>query len=802
MEMAPIRLEFWGFILHMDRRTPNYRQPGNHAYNQTFRPLTAQPQSGQGCLATAARLLLIMLSSSIIAMSALLCLGLAGYIALASTLPTAEQLGSVRIAQSTKIYDRNGNLLQEILDPNGGRRTVVSSDQISSWIKKATIATEDPNFYSNPGIDPVGVARAIYYLARYQRVVTGGSTITQQLVKNVLLTPDVTLDRKVREAILSLEVARRYPKDQILAMYLNTVYYGNLSYGVQAAAQSYFHKDAKDLDLGEGALLAGLPQAPSAYDPCENPQAALDRQQTVLSFMVKRGYADQSQADAAATEMRARLLAPQFSKNCKAQPNVVAPHFINYVRQLLEQQYGPDEVYKGGLKVYTTLDPQIQQIAEQEARKQIAQLKDKNVTNAAVVAADPRTGQIYALLGSVNFLDQSIDGQVDVATSPRQPGSSIKPLNYVAALEKGWTLATPILDAKTVFPNGSNPYIPVNYDGRYHGIVNPRIALANSLNIPAVRTLYYVGIPQFIDTARQFGITTFSDPSQYGLSLTLGGGEVKLIDLTGAYSVFANQGERVPLSPFLKIVDGQGQVIQDNTQAAEAGQKIIDPRYAYLISSVLSDNNARTMEFGPNSPLVLDRPVAAKTGTTDDFRDNWTLGYTPELVVGVWVGNSNNTPMVNSTGITGAAPIWHDVMERIYHESPTFSKIAPHDFAVPPGLVQVVVCSESGLLPTPSCPFNHRHSEIFLNNQAPTAPDKYWNGEWGATCLPGVGSGQTVAEGTSAYPVLVDQALARGMPEGLAGLVPCGVGSPAPAFIGGGGNSSPPPGHGRRRKKP
>jgi 1A family penicillin-binding protein len=653
-----------------------------------------------------------------------------GFVAVAASIPSADQLASLQLDQSTKIYDRNGGLLYEIIDPStatGGRRTVIPPEKIPNVLKEATIATEDPSFYTNLGVDPVGVARAIYYDLRYQRAVIGGSTITQQLVKNTLLTPELTIERKLREAVLAFVITLRYSKDQILADYVNTIYYGNLSYGVQAASMSYFKKDVSQLDLAEASLLAGLPQAPALYDPCTNPDAALARQHVVLDLMVKAGYIGEQQSSDASAEMNTTLNSDAFDNRCSAGIGLVAPHFVEYVRQQLEDQYGPDIVYKGGLNVYTTLDPTLQKIAEDEAKKQIAAIQSHNVTDAALVAANPQTGEIYAMLGSADFNDKSIDGQVNVATSLRQPGSSIKPVNYVTALEKGWTLATPLLDIKTPFPNGSQPpYVPTDYDGKEHGVVSVRTALANSLNIPAVKTLYFVGVKDMIDTAQKMGITTFQDPNRYGLSLTLGGGEVKLVELTGAYAVLADQGQRAPLVAVRKIVDGQGHTVYDLDQNRASPEPVLDPRYAYLITSVLSDNNARAMEFGPNSALKLSRPAAAKTGTTNDFKDNWTLGYTAELVVGVWVGNARNTAMHDVSGITGAAPIWHNVMERAYQEDDLFKGIAPHAFAVPPGLVRATVCNESGLLPTDLCPADHRHSEIFLAEQAPKDPDNLW----------------------------------------------------------------------------
>ncbi len=663
---------------------------------------------------------------------------LAGYAYLSSLVPTDAQLQAHEVAQSTKIYDRRGNLLFEVFDAQGGRRTNVPPEKIPTVLKDAVISTEDPTFYTNPGVDPEGILRALFYLWKDQEVTVGGSTITQQLVKTTFLTPEVTLTRKIREAVYSVELTRRYSKDEILALYLNTINFGNLSYGVQAASQSYFDKDVSELDLAEASLLAGLPQAPSLYDPCRDSSAALGRQQVVLRLMEKEGYITENDAEAATREMTQYLASDKFQSQCQTGIAQIYPHFVEYAREQLELMYGPELVYRGGLSVYTSIDPSIQAIAEEEARKQIAQLKAKHVSSAAVVVANPQTGEIYAMVGSVNFYDRSIDGQVNVANRLRQPGSSIKPINYVTALEKGWTLASPLLDVKTEFPDGDKPYVPVNYDEKEHGLLTVRQALANSYNIPAVKTLAFVTVPRMIASAQRFGITTFGDPNRYGLSLTLGGGEVKLVELTGAYATFANRGQRVPLTPFTKIVDSQGNVLFDVDSHRQAAENVVDPRYAYLITSVLSDNKARTPAFGQNSPLKLCldgtstckddkvRPTAAKTGTTNDFRDNWTLGYTPELVVGVWVGNPRNEPMEHSTGITGAAPIWHNVMTRIYAEIEPYKKVPPHPFPIPPGLVQATVCRPSGLLAGPHCPPDKRFTEIFLAEQAPKEYDSSW----------------------------------------------------------------------------
>jgi membrane peptidoglycan carboxypeptidase len=582
-------------------------------------------------------------------------------------------------------------------------------------------------------VDVEGILRAVYYFYRDGRPSVGGSTITQQVVKNTMLTPEVTLKRKLREAVYAIELTRQYSKEEILAMYLNTINFGNLSYGVQAAAQSYFGKDVRDLNLNEATLLAGLPQAPSVYDPCRNPEAALMRQGIVLNSMVREGYISRKVADRSARESALFLKTDSFHKNCQQGIAQKYPHFVEYVREQLELRYGPELVYKGGLQVFTSIDPQIQAIAEQEARKQIDLIREKNVRSAAVVVLSPQSGEIFAMVGSVNFFDTTIDGQVNVANRLRQPGSSIKPINYVTALEKGWTLATPILDVKTEFPDEEKPYVPKNYDEKEHGRVTVRTALANSYNIPAIKTLYYVTVPRMIASAQRLGITTFGDPARYGLSLTLGGGEVKLVELTGAYSVFANEGLRVPVTPYTRIVDGKGNVLFDLEGHKQTAVQALDARHAYLITSVLSDNKARTPAFGQNSPLKLctdgtstckadeARPAAVKTGTTNDFRDNWTVGYTPELVVGVWVGNPRNEEMEHVTGITGAAPIWHNVMTRVYGEREPFKSIAPHPFRIPTGLVQATVCQNTGRLASSGC--EQRVPEIFLAEQTPSTRD-------------------------------------------------------------------------------
>ncbi|MGC8880172.1 MAG: penicillin-binding protein 1C [Anaerolineae bacterium] len=640
----------------------------------------------------------------------LLVFGSLGYFYVATQLPSPEELEQrgFRFA-SSQIYDREGNLLWELMDPHGGRRTWVPLQRISRYAIAATIATEDRFFYANVGVDPTAVIRALYYALSEGEVVSGGSTITQQLVRNVLLSPEErsqkTLRRKLREAVLAIEVARRYPKDKILEIYLNQIYYGNLAYGVEAAAQTYFGKSAADLNLAEAALLAGLPQAPAVYDPIVYPERAKKRQQIVLGLMVEAGYVTPAQALAAYQEyLEYRPPAAQFR----------APHFVVYVRQLLEARYGADALYREpGLKVVTTLDPRIQTIAEEEVARQVAALRDRDVSNGAAVVLDVKTGEILALVGSPDFNDERISGQVNMALQPRQPGSAIKPLTYLAAFERGWTPATLIMDVPVEYPDGTGGvYRPTNYDGKFRGPVLVRAALANSLNVPAVRALEFVGVPALQEMAKRLGITTLTR-HDYGLTLALGSGEVSLLELTGAYQAIANGGRRVAPVAVLRVTDGLGRLIE--AYQPPPGEVVLRPEHAYLITHILADNEARTPLFGAHSPLRLSRPAAAKTGTTNDFRDTWTIGYTPDVVVGVWVGNADNHPTRGLSGLAGAAPIWRAIMERVLADTPV------HDFVRPRGVVEVEICADSGTIPSPDCP--HRRRELFAHDQLPLGPE-------------------------------------------------------------------------------
>ena len=663
------------------------------------------------------------------------------YYRIARTLPNVDDLKN-RASQfeTTRILDRNGNSLYEILDPNAGRRTYITLANISPVLVAATIATEDQDFYNHPGFDVGAILRALWENYRTNGQGGGASTITQQLARALLLTPEEraqrTYSRKAREIILSAEITRRYSKDEILELYLNEIYYGNLAYGIEAASETYFGKTANQLTLSEASFLAGLPQSPAVYDVYTNRDVTLVRQQQVIVLMYglsqQRGCitvsnsevpvcVDQAAALNAADEMKAHnFISPDI--------NARYPHWVNFVRSELEKQYDAQTIYRSGFIVYTTLDPTLQNEAQRLVTEQVALLADKNAHNGALVAIKPPTGEILAMVGSPDFNNDAISGQVNMADSPtRQPGSSIKPITYVAAFEKGWTPATLIWDVPSEFPDGANPpYVPRNYDDRFHGPVTVRTALSNSFNIPAVKTLQFVGIyddpntPEkdgMIAMAERLGITSFTRPD-YGFSLTLGGGDVSLLNMTSAYSVFANGGKKVPPISILKIVDFQGNIIYE--YQPPQGDQVIKPEHAFLISSILSDNEARSWMFGSNSLLNLPFQVAAKTGTTNDFRDNWTMGYTPDLVTGVWVGNADYTPMVNTTGLTGAAPIWSSFMQ---FAVPIVSNNAPTSFTIPSGITDKIICAISGAEPSPWCRGGQR-SEFFASGQPPLPPSK------------------------------------------------------------------------------
>ena len=674
--------------------------------------------------------LLLTLFAVVIFLAALAFASVMGlYAYYARDLPDPGALSHRQLFQTARILDRNGRLLQELNDPQGGRRTLVHLSEIPMVARDATIAAEDASFYDNPGFDIRAVMRAAYQWVRTGAPQSGASTITQQLVKNTLLGPEQTAERKVKEAFLAMELTRRYSKDQILEMYMNEISYGNRAYGIEAAAETYFGKPARELSLAEASLLAGLPQAPSYFDPYTNMRAARERQSYVLDQMVKTGAitAEQRQAASAAP----LDLVPASKLGAQE-----APHFVTYVRQLVEQQFGTESLFRGGLQVTTSLDLDLQHLAEKSAADHIAAIRERNATNAALVAIQPSSGEILAMLGSVDFNDLSIDGQVNVALALRQPGSTLKPFTYISAFSKGWNPATMLWDIPTAFPGG---YKPNDFDNKFPGPLTVREALAQSRNIPAVEALQFVTVPEMLATAHRFGIEDLRQPERYGLSVTLGGGEVKLLDLTYAYSVFANSGKQTgtELPPdrrqegfrqfdpasILKVTDSSGKVLYEYRPN---GAPVADPRLVYQITSILSDDKARQPTYGANSPLVLpNRPAAVKTGTTDEYRDSWVVGFTPDLVTGVWVGNTDNTPMKDVLGVAGAGQIWHAFMAGALadtHATP---------FTAPQGVQQADVCSLSGMLPTTACrentlPIHGIRREWFVPGiNMPTQPDDW-----------------------------------------------------------------------------
>ena len=637
----------------------------------------------------------------------------------ARDLPPVDDIPSVDF-QSTRIYDRYGNLLYEMFDSNTGRRIYVPVDQIPRSLVQATIAVEDRSFEENVGVDPVGILRALYINLTNQGT-SGGSTITQQLVRRMLLPErdERTITRKIREAILAMRVTQKYSKQKILELYLNEIYYGSMAYGVAAAADTYWGKQVKDLTLAESAMLAGLPQAPGEYDPNRNFELAKARQRVVLDLMVEDGFITEEQARMAyAEDVHPRPRAANVPR--------YAPHFVQYVRQVLEEQYGPEMANRGGLRVFTTIDLQWQAEAQRIVAEQVENLKRQNATNAGLVAINARTGEILAMVGSVDYTDP-VFGEVNVATALRQPGSSFKPITYATAFQRGdFNPLSIIVDAPVKYGGaGLLPYIPRNYDGRFHGPVTIRSALANSFNIPAVEVMNAVGVPSVVETARKMGITTLTDPERYGLALTLGGGEVTLLEMTEAYATFANYGYHLPATPFLKIVDPAGNVLYQLDRKQPKGEQVLDPGVAYQISDILSDNEARTPVFGANSPLKIDGIVAAaKTGTTNDWKDSWTMGYTPALAVGVWVGNNDGRPMSHVAGAIGAAPIWHNFIQRVYSDPEMKALLLrsgerqlPEAFTPPPGMVQLEVCAVSGMLPGSAC--THVKTQWFTKANAP-----------------------------------------------------------------------------------
>jgi penicillin-binding protein 1C len=648
-------------------------------------------------------------------------------------LPSLDALPQQLNTPSVRITDRFGRTLYEVLPEEGGRHAVVPLDAIPLELQQATIATEDRDFYTHPGVDLRAIVRALWIDIKASiaggelETPVGGSTITQQVARSLLLTEEERIERSLRrmlrESILAWQLTRNFTKDEILALYLNQTYYGGLAYGAEAASQTFFGKSVSQLDLAESALLAGLPQTPALYNPFTDPEAAYARQQVVLDLMLKAEFIDEDQ----------RALAGREELIFTSSPfPILAPHFVMMVRAQLDDLFTPDDIYQhGGLVVRTTLDLDWQEHAERAVDRHLEQLQageyglGHNVNNAALVALDPHSGEIKALVGSPDFFDAANGGAINMTLAPRQPGSALKPIIYAAALDPNqqisssppWTTATMLLDVSTSFlTHDGSAYVPANYDRLEHGPVLLREALGSSLNIPAVLTLDHVGLERVFGEANKLGITSLEDPEQYDLSLALGGGAVQLIELTAAYGTFANGGYHVDPVSILDVSDLQGNLLY--TPPTTAQVRVMDERLTWLLSDILSDNDARLIGFGEISSLRLDRPAAVKTGTTSNFHDNWTVGYTPELVTGVWVGNTSYEPMRDVNGLTGAAPIWHSFTRTVLSGQPE------RDFVQPLGLVRLEVCALSGLLPTPDCPY--RRWEWFIEGTQPTQYDTFY----------------------------------------------------------------------------
>lgn len=603
--------------------------------------------------------------------------------------PPPLQLLRHRSQLAVQIEDRNGKALYEVRNDESGSYHYVPLTAIPPHLINAFLSIEDRNFWVHPGFDVVAITRAALQNLQEGRVISGASTVTQQLVRMRLQPQRRTVLYKMKEALYAWKLEQYLSKQQILESYLNGVYIGHQAYGVHAAAHTLFRKSLPELSLAESALIAGLIQSPSAYDPFRFPEEAKKRQERVLAAMLSNAVITQQQYEDALHESLTYA---------RGRVSIRAPHFVQWLRQVRPEQFTTDK------KLRTTLDLNLQTEIERIVERKLTELKDKNVTAAAVVVLSVKTGDILAMVGSADYFDEEHDGAVNVAVSARQPGSTIKPFTYALALAAGDTAVTTVADIETqFFTQEGNPYIPRNYDYGYHGLVRYREALANSYNIAAVLVLEKVGVSRLMQFLRSAGISTLTQtPEHYGLALTLGDAEVTLLDLTSAYAMFARGGNT--LTPRVLPTD-----------PIAPGEHILDARVAWLITDILSDDTARLPEFGIDSPLTIDRPMAAKTGTTRNSRDNWTIGYTPDIAVGVWVGNADNSPMRETSGVTGAGPIFHDVMLAAHRGIPV------HDFEQPTGLERTEVCALSGKLPTPQCP--HTIQEWFIKGSQPVEHD-------------------------------------------------------------------------------
>jgi len=631
-------------------------------------------------------------------------------------LPSPTKLAERHVVESTKILDRTGQvILYEIHGEEN--RTAISFNQMPKYIKDATVATEDADFYNHHGLDFRAIVRAALEDIRGQSKRQGASTITQQLIKNSILDREKTFTRKIKEAILSLELEQKFGKNEILEMYLNEIPYGSNAYGVEAASQTFFGKNAASLNLAESSLLAALPQAPTYYSPYGTHTAELkQRQEWVLNRTAELGYISQQEAGAAKQIDVIKNIRP-------IRNNILAPHFVMYVKDWLVDRYGEDVVQQGGFKVFTSLDYQKQQWAEEAVGDGAAKNeKSFNAKNAALISIDPKSGEILSMVGSRDYFDVNNDGNVNVATSLRQPGSSFKPFAYAVAFSKGYSPNTMLFDVKTNFKVDNRDYIPQNFNGSFNGPVTMRQALAGSLNIPAVKTLYLAGISSTIDFARSMGITTLKSSENYGLALVLGGGGVTLLDESSAYGVFANDGIRFNPQAVIRIEDAGGKIIYEKN---DKGNRVASQDIARTINDVLSDNGARSKIFGSHSALYIDGyKVAAKSGTTQEFRDGWTIGYTPDVVTGVWIGNNDSSPTNQGEGVYTAAPIWNAYMQRVLQTLPKDSFIPPPEIKKSDKLMlngklgesgEVRIDEKTGLLAEDNCPDKCTKKKTFTN---------------------------------------------------------------------------------------
>lgn len=646
-----------------------------------------------------------------ISFSLLITSVLAAYIYFNLGLPSIFSLDKIPIPASTLILARDGSLLYEIHGER--RRLILSYGTIPKNVINATLATEDKNFYRHFGVDPFRLLKALVVNLQSGKILQGGSTITMQLAKNRYLDSRQTVTRKIKEIILASKLELKYSKKQILTFYLNEAPYGSNAYGIESAARLYFDKHAEDLNLAETAALAALPKAPTVYSPYgQNMELLLWRKDNILEQMTKLGMiTNQELSEAKAQKL---TFVPR-------RESITAPHFVMYVREKLVEEFGEDEVEKGGLVVRTTLDPAIQAKVEEVTSQSGKILRKVGASNLSAVVTAPQTGQVLAMVGSRDFFDSRIEGQVNTATALRQPGSSIKPLIYATAFDNGLSPASVFFDLPTSFGDqlSRKPYRPQNYDGQFRGAINLRTALANSLNIPSVKVLALTGLDKFLDKAEEIGITTLKDRKQFGLSLVLGGGDIKLVELTGAYGALANQGKFVEVSPFLEIKK-EGEVLK--TFDDKKSQQVFSGEAAFQVTDILTDKKARRPVFGFIKTLeVPEHQVAVKTGTTQKYRDAWTIGYTPDLAVGVWVGNNYNRSLVRgSAGAIAAAPIWQGIFKKLLEgQSPT-------DFKRPDSLSEYTVSTSIGRHKEwlASWQIIERKNRLFAQNEIDFKP--YW----------------------------------------------------------------------------